>query len=128
MKKILLIVLAVVVVIVCAFLIGPGFRKESSAYINSFTVSEDGSEMTIQVAVGNSTGFIRDVTEHQQQGGKLYLDCYSAFGGFNGSIGARSEFTISLDPETEIIALYRNDNAYQEVLKKDTDGVWQMVK
>lgn len=128
MKKVIIIIAAVAVVIAGVFIIGSGFKKESSAYISSFSVSEDGTEMTINVAVGNSVGFIRDVKVHQQEGGKLYLDCYAAFGGFNGSIGAKSEYTISLAPETEIIALYRNDNAYQEVLKKDADGTWQMVK
>lgn len=30
-------------------------------------------------------GHIRDGTVHQQQGRKMYLDCYSALGGFHGS-------------------------------------------
>lgn len=70
-------------------------------------------------------GYIRDVRIHQQEGGKLYLDCYAAFGGLNGSIGARDTFTFALDDDTSIIAIYRNPGCYEEVLTKVEDGSWQ---
>ena len=73
-------------------------------------------------------GYIRDVRVHQQYGGKLYLDCYSAFGGLNGSIGAKDTFSFELHDDTTIIAVYRNSNAYEEVLMKAKDGSWQRVK
>ena len=59
--------------------------------------------------------------------GKLYVDCYRAFGGFHGTIGAKDRFTLPLAADTEVIALYRNENAYQTVLEKDAAGNWQRV-
>ena len=59
--------------------------------------------------------------------GKLYLDCYSAFGGINGSWGAKNEYTIQLDEDTEMIALFRSPNCYDPVLEKDANGEWQRV-
>lgn len=73
-------------------------------------------------------GYIRDVKVHQQHGGKLYLDCYSAFGGLNGSIGAKDTFSFELNDDTTIIAIYRNSNAYEEVLVKAADGSWLRAK
>lgn len=83
--------------------------------------------MTITVGVSTSIGYIRKVSEHQQHGGKLYLDCYSAFGGINGSWGATSEYTIQIDEDTEMIALYRSADCYDPVLEKDANGEWQRV-
>jgi len=128
MKKIIIISVLVIIAIIGTYLISTGFLKESQAYISDYTVSADGSEMTIDVGVATSMGYIRKVSVHQQEGGKLYLDCYSAFGGLNGSWGAKSTYTIPLDENTTTIALYRNTNCYEVVLEKDSVGVWQRVK
>lgn len=64
----------------------------------------------------------------QQMGGKLYIDCYAAFGGINGRIGAKNSFTLPLDADTTIIGIYRNTNCYEEILHKDADGNWQRTK
>ena len=128
MKKRFCVGIAVVVLLLGIYLIGSGFVKTGTTYISDFKVSEDGNEMTVNVSVTSSAGYIRKVVVHQQQGGKLYLDCYPAFGGINGSIGAKNEYTISLDKDTEIIALYRSNNCYEEVLSKDANGAWQRVK
>ena len=89
--------MGVIIAIIGTYYIGSGFVKESAAYIENYTVSADGSEMTIDVGVAASMGYIRKVSVHQQDGGKLYLDCYSAFGGHGGSWGAKSTYTIPLD-------------------------------
>lgn len=122
--KITVIVLAVIVFLAALYLIVPGFTKQGNAYISDYVVSEDGSEITIKVGVSTSIGYVRKVSVHQQHGGKLYLDCYSAFGGINGSWGAKSEYTIPLDAETETIAIYRSTNCYDTVLEKMDDGKW----
>src|SRR5699024_10200380 len=93
-KKAAVIVLAIIVALAGLYVIAPGVTKQGNAYIVDYCVSEDGTEMTITVGVSTSIGYIRKVSEHQQHGGKLYLDCYSAFGGINGSWGATSEYTI----------------------------------
>lgn len=126
-KKAAVIVLAIIVALAGLYVIAPGFTKQGNAYIVDYSVSEDGTEMTITVGVSTSIGYIRKVSEHQQHGGKLYLDCYSAFGGINGSWGATSEYTIQIDEDTEMIALYRSADCYDPVLEKDANGEWQRV-
>ena len=129
MKKKKSIVLALVAMVAlaifCAIVIAPGFSKQGNAYITDYSVSEDGTEMTITIGLFTSMGYVREVSVHQQHGGKLYLDCYSAFGGLNGSWGAKDTYTIPLEEDTEIIALYRAANCYETVLEKDANGVWQ---
>ena len=108
-----------------ASFIGSGFVKNTSAFIEDYTVSPDGSGITLRVGVASSKGYIRDVSVHQQEGGKLYLNCFSAFGGMNGRIGAKDTFTFKLDEDTSMIALYRNENCYEGVLFRRDDGSWQ---
>lgn len=122
--KITVIVLAAIVFLSALYLVVPGFAKHGNAYIADYVVSEDGSEISIKVGVSTSIGYVRKVSVHQQHGGKLYLDCYSAFGGINGSWGAKTEFTIPLDEETKTIAIYRSTNCYDTVLEKMDDGKW----
>ena len=124
MKKKIISSVLILVGLIAAYVLGSGFRKEGSAYIGEYTVSSDGTEMMVVIGVGSSVGYVREVAVHQQQG-KLYLDCYSAFGGINGSIGAKSQYTISLDDDTDTIALYRNTNCYDVILEKDSNGEWQ---
>ena len=125
--RIAIIALAVIIALMTMYLVAPGFTKMGNVFIVDFSVSEDGSEMTITVGVSTSIGYVRKVSAHQQHGGKLYLDCYSAFGGINGSWGATSEYTIQIDEDTEMIALYRSADCYDPVLEKATNGEWQRV-
>jgi len=127
MKKRIGISAGIILILLMLYIFIPGFFKEGSAFIGEYSVGADGTEMTIEIGAGGSAGFVRKVSAKQQGGGRLYLDCYSAFGGFNGSLGARREYTIPLESDTDTIAVYRNTNAYQEVLKKDSNGVWQRV-
>ena len=121
-KKVAVTALLIFIALIASYVIVPGFTKQGNAYIADYSVSEDGTEMTITVGVSTSVGYIRKVSEHQQQGGKLYLDCYSAFGGLNGSIGAKREYVILLDADTEMIALYRFSDCYESVLQKDENN------
>lgn len=128
MKKIVFASIAAVLVLAAIYFVGSGFVKNTSVIINDYHVSADGKEITLDIGVASSVGYIRDVKIHQQYGGKLYLDCYSAFGGLNGSIGAKESFTFELNDDTDIIAVYRSANAYREVLVKAEDGSWQRAK
>ncbi|NLC79212.1 MAG: hypothetical protein GX683_05765 [Ruminococcaceae bacterium] len=128
MKKVIIIIAGAVLALAALYVFGSGFTKVDSAFIQDYAVSDDGKSITITVGVGSSVGYIREASIHQQEGGKLYLDCISAFGGINGSIGAKSKFVIPLDEETSMIGLYRNHNEYEVVLEKDTSGEWKRVK
>ena len=128
-KKTILCVLNLVIILIGTWLIGTGFTKNSSVFINDYSISNDGSIMKIDVGVGSSVGFIRKVNVHKQEDGKIYLDFISAFGGINGSIGAKSKFEIPIDKDCQEIAIYRSNNDYQTVLEKDGDSVeWIRVK
>lgn len=90
-----------------------------------YSVAENGQKITLKIAVTSSVGYIRNISVHRQEGGRLELDCYSAFGGLNGSIGAKDTFTFQLKEDTSSIALYRNADFYENVLIKDEGGVWR---
>ena len=124
MKKKMIWVIGIILILVLVYFFVPGLMKNSSAVVADYSVSEDGREITIKFSVLSSIGYIRDVAVHQQHGGKLYLDCYSAFGGLNGRIGTKDTLTFQIDEDTSIIAIYRNTNAYEEVLVKAEDGSW----
>lgn len=125
MKKKIFAAIVIASLLAGIYLIGSGFIKNTSAFISDYRVSADGRELTIHMGVSSSAGFIRDVKVHQQQGGKMYLDCYSVFGGINGRWGAKDTFTFSLEEDTSVIAVYRASNCYEEALTKTADGVWQ---
>lgn len=125
MKKKISIIAGTILVLFMVYVFGPGFRKETSCFVEDYSVSEDGREITLQMGVASSVGFIRKVSVHRQGGNRLELDCYSAFGGVNGSIGARRTFTVPLTADTDVIALYKGNYHYEDVLVKDLDGIWR---
>ncbi len=127
MKKTIIIIASVIVLVFLVYFVGSGFVKNTSAFIEEYSLSDDGKQITIRFGVSSSVGYIRNAAVHQQHGGKLYIECYSAFGGLNGSIGAKDSFTYDLEEDTAIIALYSGDDCYEEVLYKSDDGTWQRM-
>ena len=121
-------VLAVVVLLAAVCVVLPGFMKRGDVYIGDYSLSADGAALTVHVGVASSAGYVRKVSVAQQSGGKLYLDCYGAFGGVNGAWGAKSQYTIPLSADTETVAFYRASGCYEPVLVKDSAGVWQRAK
>lgn len=128
MKKTIWIIVAVLTLAALAYLGGSGLMRNGAVFVEDYAVAEDGSTITLEIGVADSVGYVRRLTIHQQQGGKLYLVPYAAFGGLNGSIGAENRYTLPLAEDTTSIALYRADNAYEVVLQKDADGLWQWTK
>lgn len=128
MKKKVTIGIIVAVVLCGGYFIGSGFLKNGSVYVKGYSVSGNGREITLDIDTASSVGYIRKMAVSQQMGGKLYIDCYAAFGGINGRIGAKNSFTLPLDEDTTMIGIYRNKNAYQEVLYKDEDGIWRRTQ
>ena len=115
--------LILVVLLLAAYMILPGFLPVSSIYIHDYALSDDGTQITLLVGNASSMGYIRALRD-DQHGGKLYLTPVAAFGGINGKIGAKNTYVFDLDADTEIIALYKAKNAYQEALIKDENGEW----
>ena len=128
MKKKVTIGIIVAAVLCGGYFIGSGFLRNGSVYVKEYSVSGNGREITLDIDTAASVGYIRKMAVSQQMGGKLYIDCYAAFGGINGRIGAKNSFTLPLDADTTMIGIYRNKNAYQEVLHKDEDGIWRRTQ
>ena len=125
MKKKFIFAAIVVLAVFFIYFIGLGFLKNASVYIDRYEISEDGQEITLDIGVAASAGFVREAVVHQQEGGRLYIDFYSAFGGINGSIAAKNTFTLPLAEDTTMIGIYRNTNCYEAVLYKNEDGTWR---
>lgn len=128
-KKVIIIVLAALCIVILG-MTALGFTVQTSVYItDDFVVSEDGSEITFKVGVASSMGFVRG---YKDEGGGVkphYLKFYSAWGGFNSSIGANNEYTLKLEPEDTEIYVYHGDGGYDLALKKDvTSGEWYKVR
>ncbi len=127
-KKRLIISLAILLFAVL-WLAVTGFTVQTAAYMDNFSVSEDGSELTFRVGIASSMGYIR---AFRDEGGGVkphYLKFYSAWGGLNSSLGARDEFTLALSPEDTEIYVYHGENGYDLALQKDeATGEWRRVK
>lgn len=118
---------AVVVLIAAVYLVGTGLMKRTDVCIGEYTLSDGGETMTVRAGVAGSMGYIRDVAVKQKED-TLYLTFYSAFGGLNSSLGARSEFSFSVDEEITEICVYRGDGKYEAVLRKNTEiRQWEQV-
>ena len=128
MRKKLLIVLLVLLTLYLTYFFGIGFAKVGSVYVADYSVGEDGGEITLDVAVGTSAGYVRKAEVASCMGGRMYVDFYAAFGGINGDIGAKTSFVLPLEDDVSEILVYRNESCYAAVLIKDENGIWQAVK
>lgn len=128
MKKKLLIVLLVLLGLYLTYFLGIGFMKTGSVYVADYSVSEDGSEITLDVGVSVSAGYVRKADSSSRMDGRMYVDFYRAFGSINGDIGAKSRFVLLLDDDINEIVIYRNESCYEALLIKDEDGIWQPVE
>ena len=122
MKKTYIIGIAILVLCAAMVYFMADFNPCPDAYIAGYSVSDDGTEITLDMATVSSAMYVHKVTVHQQEGGKLYLNCYYTVKESDTS------FTIELEEDTETIALYRAKNTYQVMLEKDNEGNWQRVK
>ena len=128
MKKILPIVLAFLTGAAAGMLfITPGFQKRTDVYLQKFSVSDDGSVITMQMFTVGSMGYIRAM-ETKQIGDEIHCSFYSCFGGLNSSIGSEYRFDIQPDDSAERIYFDRGTSPDVLVLERDPDtGVWAAV-
>lgn len=119
--KILVAAAAVLIVLAVCFLILGGRRDD--VMIEDFSVSADGSEMTLKAGIVGSAGYLRKVKVRYDDEHKIVLvDFYSTFG-INNPVGAEDTFVIPLKPDSENI-LFNRGNDYYAALAKDADGRW----
>ena len=125
-KKILIILLAVVIVLSALYFVGTGFLERMDVLLYDYSVSEDGTELTFSAEIMSSMGFIRG---YKDNGGGVkphYLTFYSTFGGLNSSFGAKNEFVLELDKDDSEIYFKRANGGYELVLQKNAEtGAWE---
>lgn len=127
MKKKIVIALAVIVIALgLLYFIGTGFTEQTSVILADYKVSEDGSEIALNIALDSSMGYVRDYKDEGGGAKPHYLHFYSAFGGLNGSWGSKNEFVLELAPDDTEIYFSRGNGEYALVLeKKEQSGVAQ---
>lgn len=59
MKKRIIAVIVILAVLVALFFIGTGFQKRMDVVLVDYSVSEDGTEITLDVGIPTSSGYIR---------------------------------------------------------------------
>lgn len=124
MKKRIIIISVLLILLALAWILASGFTKRGDVSLLDYSLSEKGDEITLQIGVASSMGYVRAYVDKSQEANLMELEFYSAFGGLNGSIGAKNEFVIPLNPQSNQIYFYHNDG-FDLVLKKNQDtGEW----
>lgn len=120
-------IIVVLLLLGCAYYFGVGFLPATNVVVTDFEVSEQQDSMTIQTSIATSAGYTRSVKNVSDDPEKMMLKFYSAFGGVNGSIGAKSEFDLPLSPECKEIYVLLYDDYKLLIAKNPATGEWEMV-
>ncbi len=128
--------LSVLIIIALAIVIGSGFDAREDVVLGSFRESVDGEAVTVSVGVTSPMGYVRSASE-RQEGDGLYVKFYSAFGGHNGTLGARDSFELETPENCREIYFYGTkgdgaadgeDDGYNLVLRReDASSAWERV-
>lgn len=120
-RKVIFVVMIVILTAAMGFLCLGG--KRDDVMIEDFSVSADGSEMTLKAGIAGSAGYLRKAkVRYDDEYKTVLVDFYSTFG-INNPVGAEDTFVIPLKPDSENILFNRGDN-YYAALAKDADGRW----
>ena len=125
------VLLTVLIVIALVIVIASGFDTRGDVILDDFREAEDGGAVTVEVAVASSAGYVRSASGTHTDDG-LYVKFYSAFGGYNGSLGARDSFELTTPDDCREIYFYRDGNnggEYDLVLRRaDASSDWERVQ
>lgn len=69
MKKTVCILLPLAACVLLLYLFLPGFLKSNSAFVQDFSVSADGTQLTLTLESASSAGFFRKAAVHTQAAG-----------------------------------------------------------
>ena len=120
-RKVIFVVMIVILTAAMGFLCLGG--KRDDVMIEDFSVSADGSEMTLKAGIAGSAGYLRKAkVRYDDEHKTVLVDFYSTFG-INNPVGAEDTFVIPLKPDSENI-LFNRGNNYYAALAKDADGRW----
>lgn len=124
-KRKLLSFAILLIIIFASYWIGTGLLERSDVVLVDYSVSEDGTEITLNAGVSGSMGYIRG---YKDKGGGVkphYITFYATFGGLNSAFGSKNEFVLQLSPNDTEIYFNRADGGYEVVLVKDEEtGRW----
>lgn len=124
MKKGLAVIAVMAVLAVGGLFVYTGFCTRTDVGLTGYSVSEDGSAITMRTGVFSSMGYIRAI-KAVPSGNALYCSFYCTFGGLNSRIGAKNVFEVALDDTCEEIYFDRAQAGNQLVLyKEETTGEW----
>lgn len=118
-RKVIFVVMIVILTAAMGFLCLGG--KRDDVMIEDFSVSADGSEMTVHAGVFSSAGYLRKINVSYDDHAVM-VDFYSTFG-INNPMGAEDTFVIPLKPDSENI-LFNRGNDYYAAFAKGEDGQW----
>lgn len=125
MKKKIIALITFFVALVALFFVGTGFQKRTDVILVDYSVSEDGTEITLDVGIPTSIGYIRGFKDNGGGVKPHYLTFYSTFGGINSPIGAKHRFKLELALDDSEIYFIRPERGYELVLVKDEEtGQW----
>lgn len=126
-KKILLIsVIAIIVLLTASYFVGTGFIERTDVILTDYSVSEDGTQITLNTSVSSSMGYIRGFKNNGGGVKPHYLTFYSTFGGLNSKLGAKNEFVLEVNEDDSEIYFNRAGGGYELVLQKNTEtGKWE---
>ena len=120
-RKVIFVVMIVILTAAMGFLCLGGRRDD--VMIEDFSVSADGSEMTLKAGIAGSAGYLRKAkVRYDDEYKTVLVDFYSTFG-INNPVGAEDTFVIPLKPDSENI-FFNRGNDYYAALAKDADGRW----
>ena len=124
MKKYMSILAVLIIIAAGTLFVSSGFNKRTDVYLTGFSVSEDGSAITIKTSLSGSMGYIRDV-KIKKVDDAIYCSFYSSFGGLNSNIGAKNSFEIELNDSTVKIYFDRGTESDILVLERDNaTNIW----
>lgn len=124
MRKCLSLIVIFLIVAVGTFFVSSGFETRTDVYLQDFSVSEDGSVITIKTLLSGSMGYIRAI-KTKTVNDAIYCSFYCAFGGLNSGIGSKNRFEILLDETSAKIYFDRGKETADLVLEKDAAAnVW----
>ena len=127
MKKKLSIIVVILLLLYGGYYFGLGLIPATDVGISDFKVSEKQDQITVYTFVFSSVGYTRAVKDVSDDPEKMKLQFYPAFGGINGSIGAKYEFDLPLSPECKEIYVLLYDDYKLLIAKNPTTGEWEMV-
>ena len=107
-RKVIFVVMIVILTAAMGFLCLGGRRDD--VMIEDFSVSADGSEMTLKAGIAGSAGYLRKVkVRYDDEYKTVLVDFYSTFG-INNPVGAEDTFVIPLKPDSENILFNRGND------------------